>query len=160
MYWENCVIGKNQFSKITTTIAKDLGYKNYKSFTTHSLRRSGATLFTELGVTVEELQTLGNWKSAEIACHYVNHSDTARKRIAEKVFSNPESKRTICNTIFGNGNYTFNAPVNIYNNSPGNSHQIENLPFFSDVTNNNDFAKLWLFPREINGWNSHFSKGK
>lgn len=140
--FENSVIGKNQFSYITKFIAEDLHLSDSEKYTTHSLRRSGATLFTELGVSVEELQILGNWKSADIACHYVNHSDQARKRISEKAFSNPESKRTTTSCNFGNGSYIFNAPVTIYNNSPGNGCQVETFPFLPDITENPNIAQL------------------
>lgn len=67
-------IGKTFFSKLPCEVAIFLKKENPQEFTGHCLRRTGATLLADSGVTIVELQRWGRWKNASVAQRYVDKS--------------------------------------------------------------------------------------
>ena len=80
------VIGKNTFDKLAREIAAELGKENPKGYTTHSFRRSGATILAALGLSNEELRQMGDWKSPQVAARYVDEAGTNKEAILKKAF--------------------------------------------------------------------------
>ena len=75
------VIGKNTFDKLAREIAVELGKEDPKGYTTHSFRRSGATILAALGLSNEELWLIGDWKSPQVAVRYVDEAGTNKEAI-------------------------------------------------------------------------------
>lgn len=93
---QNRPIGKNHFADLTKSIAKWLKLPNPDSYTSHSLRRTGATLLAEGGITTEALRQYGGWKNAGTAQMYIESTERNKKRLAEAVLdsSSPTKKIT------------------------------------------------------------------
>ena len=68
----NSPIGINSLSKISSQMAQDRGMPG--RFASHSFCASAATAFVENNGTVEQLQQLGDWKSAATCAGYVRGS--------------------------------------------------------------------------------------
>ena len=64
--------------KLPKTVAQWLGKDDPKSYTTHSWRRSAATLHVDMGANPDQLQRAGRWKSNSARKHYVDNSNRAK----------------------------------------------------------------------------------
>ena len=82
--YENRVIGKNQFSKMTCLVAKLLGKPNPEAYTFPTIRHSIATLMADRGASAEELRVVGGWKGIKAPLEYVRRSVEARKENTEE----------------------------------------------------------------------------
>ena len=80
--------------------AADLGKTNPKSFTTHTYRRSGASILAALGASNEELRQMGDWKSPQVAARYVEEAGTNKEAILRKTLQlSPMKERKQGNDI-------------------------------------------------------------
>ena len=77
-------VGHNMIAKYPEVIASFLGIDNLKTFTSHSFRRTGATLLAETGVSVTTLQSAGGWSGPTSAMMYVEQSMNAINRIEDQ----------------------------------------------------------------------------
>lgn len=82
--YTGAVIGKNQFNELSKEIAQTLEKDDYQRYTTHTYRRSGATILASLGANNEEIRLMGDWKSPQVAARYVADSDVPRQNILRK----------------------------------------------------------------------------
>jgi integrase len=67
----NAVIGTHSYAKVTILAATWLGLDDPNRFTAHGIRRSGATILANGGVSSQMLKLAGGWKSdtaAERSC--------------------------------------------------------------------------------------------
>ena len=65
-------------------MAADLGKSNPQKYTTHTYRRTGASILAALGATNEELRQMGDWKSPQVAARYVEEAGTNKEAILRK----------------------------------------------------------------------------
>jgi integrase len=87
------VIGVNTVSAIPYEIAKFLGKpeQEAKLYTSHSIRRSAATLLAEKGLPLTLLKVAGGWDSSSAAEGYINSSNRMKRTIADAVSSTEPS---------------------------------------------------------------------
>jgi len=92
--YDDAAVGKNHFDTLSKQIAKDLGKDDFESYTTHSYRRTGATMLATMGASNEELRLMGDWISPQVASHYVQDADVNKERILHKTLNlTPTKKR-------------------------------------------------------------------
>lgn len=84
-------LGKNNLAAITKEIASFLKLEDAEKYTSHSLRRTGATLLAEQGISTEALRQYGGWKNAATAQVYIAQTATSKKRLAEAVLDSPSA---------------------------------------------------------------------
>lgn len=77
-------IGVNYLSNIGVEIAKFLGNDDDKTkkFTTHFMRRTGASNTANSGGSILDLKAQGNWKSSVAAEGYIQKSDVMKRKFA------------------------------------------------------------------------------
>lgn len=78
-------IGINTVANNCQEVAKYLKIENYKLYTSHSMRRSGATGMAEGGVSFLDLKNYGNWASDSAAQGYVDQSIAKKMDTAQKL---------------------------------------------------------------------------
>jgi hypothetical protein len=61
------VIGYHQVAKYSVEIAKFLGKSDAKRYTSHSFRRSAATMRVESDASLSALKAAGGWRSSTVA---------------------------------------------------------------------------------------------
>jgi hypothetical protein len=74
-------------------IAKWLEIENWAEFTTHTFRRSGATILGGKNVSVMLLKQAGSWKSDSSPQNYINESDGPKQAIASALCFSQQGKR-------------------------------------------------------------------
>lgn len=91
---QNRPLGKNTMAGVTKEMAEFLQLPHPEMYTSHSLRRTGATLLAEQGISTEALRQYGGWKNATTAQVYIDTTVTNKKRLAASVLepSNPAKK--------------------------------------------------------------------
>jgi hypothetical protein len=80
-------------AEITKEMARFLKLPNPESYTSHSIRRTGATLLAEQGITTEALRQYGGWKNASTAQVYIGSTVSNKKRLAEAVLDSPTATK-------------------------------------------------------------------
>ena len=80
----NTMIGYSSCLDESKSLLAKLGISG--RFGEHSGRRGGATAAAANGATIDEVQTLGGWKSAECANKYVEKSVTQKERISKLLY--------------------------------------------------------------------------
>lgn len=93
--FEKHPIGKNQFDVISKSIALDLKKENSEEYTTHCYRRTGASILASLGASNEEIRVMGDWKSSDVATHYIRDSGLEREKIVKKTLGIPEETQNV-----------------------------------------------------------------
>jgi hypothetical protein len=80
----NQPIGVNMLAKIGYAAALFLGQteEEAKKCTSHTWRRSGATILANCSASVEQIKVAGNWKSQAAAEGYIQKSGTMKRTIA------------------------------------------------------------------------------
>ena len=86
-------IGKKMMADITKEIARFLNLEDPESDTSHSIRRTGATLLAEKSVTTEALRQYGGWKNASTAQVYIESTASNKKRLAESVLDSTSAPK-------------------------------------------------------------------
>lgn len=89
-------IGKNTLAGITKKIAEYLELPEPSKYTSHSLRRTGATLLAEKGVSTEALRAYGGWKNASTAQVYIENTVSNKKRLAASVIDSEMPTKKVC----------------------------------------------------------------
>ena len=82
-------LGKNYLADISKEAAKFLGLPSPELYTSHTWRRTGATLLAEQEVSTEALRQYGGWKNASTAQIYIESTAKNKKRLAEAVLESP-----------------------------------------------------------------------
>lgn len=80
-------LGKNSITKHIQAIARWLDKDDPFSFTSHSLRRTSATLMADSGATSTQLQTHFGWKNQATANTYVEESKSSKIQAANMISS-------------------------------------------------------------------------
>jgi integrase len=80
-------IGKNTLASYPSKVAEFLDLPDYKSYTGHCLRRSGATMLADSGVSKITLKRAGRWKSDTVCDGYVDESSASKFEIANALVS-------------------------------------------------------------------------
>ncbi|KAJ3658229.1 hypothetical protein Zmor_009982 [Zophobas morio] len=95
-------VGINTFGKIPRKIATFLKLENPAKYTSHSFRRSSATLLVNAGGDITSLKRHGGWESTKMAESYIQESFGERVKIAQKVFGDEKlaPNELIDNEIF------------------------------------------------------------
>lgn len=111
------VIGKNILCTYPAKVALFLGFPDSGSYTGHCLRRTGATMLADTGVSKIILKQAGRWRSDTVCDGYIDESKSTKltianalagtSAIAEKIQSNssPVSSKIVC--ISNNSNCSF-----------------------------------------------------
>lgn len=126
-------LGINSLRKCPQMIAKLLNLPHPESFTGHSFRRTGATMFANHGCSTKQLKALGRWKSEDVADRYIEHSTDFIKKNAE-IMQNigdvepPRKKRRI-----GDGFNVEGSTVNFNFYGSGELPPLESLMFNKEV---------------------------
>ena len=78
------VLGINTIAKVGAEIAIFNGKSaaEAKLFTSHTFRRSGASIMANGSASMEQIKIAGNWKSAGAAEGYIQKSDPMKRKIA------------------------------------------------------------------------------
>jgi integrase len=63
-------------------VASVLNLSEPQNYTSHSFRRSGATILAEAGPSLEMIKTAGGWKSDTVARKYIETSSAMKDEIA------------------------------------------------------------------------------
>ena len=111
----NSNVGHNYFGAMCREAATYLNLTDPSKYTTHTLRRSGATILADAGLTTLELQRAGGWKSSTVAETYVAGSKQGQLKVASAISPNVNSSIKIhqiqsSETVTS---YTQPAPINI-----------------------------------------------
>lgn len=91
--FETSPIGKNNFDTISKMIAIDLNKENSNQYITHCYRRTGASILASMGASNEEIRVMGDWKSSDVATHYIRDSGMEREKIVKKTLAIPEETK-------------------------------------------------------------------
>jgi len=93
----NCYVnqtGKDNLRKSTVEIAKLLNLVEPEKYTTHSIRRTSATLYVESGANPLQLKIFGRWKSLQVAEGYVENSLSYKEKdssvMVKQIFGDQE----------------------------------------------------------------------
>lgn len=78
-------VGINTVGDACKTVAKFLKLPNFEKYTSHSMRRSGATSMAKGGVSFLDLKNYGNWASDSAAQGYVDQSMAKKIETAQKL---------------------------------------------------------------------------
>lgn len=80
-------IGINTVSKFPARMAAILGYPAAmaKLYTSHALRRTGATFLADGGCTLFQLKSAGGWASSKVAEHYIEESMHNKRTIGAEM---------------------------------------------------------------------------
>lgn len=86
-----CPIGVHTLALVGTEVANFLGYTGdeAKKYTSHTYRRSGATIMAEQGASLEQLKVAGNWSSTASAEGYIQNSDRFKRNVADFMAEDP-----------------------------------------------------------------------
>ena len=107
-------IGKNHMGDVAKAIAKFSALNDSDSFTSHSFRRTSATVSADNGASGAQLQLAGGWKSTSIALGYVGDSKKSQTEMAN--FLQPQSPSSSA-SVSGSGivfsGCTFSCVVNL-----------------------------------------------
>lgn len=85
-------IGKNKIGEIPGVVATYLKLADPRKYTSHAMRRTGATLLADEGVDLLTLKRFGAWKSDSVAQGYVANSMDGKRKISETVQGKKETK--------------------------------------------------------------------
>ena len=78
-------LGVHWFSQYPKTMAKLLGYKNYESFSGHSICRSAATIMANSGASLAQMKTWGGWNSNNVPMQYIENSLPMKWNAAQRL---------------------------------------------------------------------------
>lgn len=106
-------IGRNMLGKIPSKIAIHLGLENPAEYTSHTFRRTAATLLVDTGASVETLKRAGGWLSSTVAEGYVDASLVSRKEISERLVGAPTISSVNSSTVESNSNQSRRLGDNI-----------------------------------------------
>jgi len=87
-------IGINYIGKIASEIAEFLQLQDPKKYTSHGMRRTGATFLANAGISLPLLKNAGGWKSSTCAEGYIAESTTTKRKIGEMMSVNATSDTT------------------------------------------------------------------
>lgn len=76
-------LGKNTLGAHNKIIANFLGLQG--RYTSHTGRRTGATMMATNGATVQQMMTFGGWTNPKTPQIYVDNSETARRNAAQLI---------------------------------------------------------------------------
>lgn len=79
-------LGIKFFENVCKEIAVYLNLEENTRYTSHSLRRTGATFLAENGASIEEIKNYGRWKSTTVMEGYINKSEKMKTNIADTIF--------------------------------------------------------------------------
>ena len=122
------VIGENMIAKIGEDIAKWLGYspEEARKFTSHTFRRSAATMLVENGVSRNILKLAGGWRSDRACEGYINDSTKMKRSIADLL-----AEETPIQVMSKSGDTMFASTSNRFDSTPnqhfGNVFNISNI---------------------------------
>jgi len=88
-------IGKKLLKDAIVKAAKTMNYETEDiKWTTHSLRRSGATMLAENGISPEELLLWGRWNKMDVALRYIEKSRQMRNNLANNFISQSDEEKS------------------------------------------------------------------
>ena len=93
-------MGKNTLCDIGKDIAKALNLPNPSSYTSHTFRRSAATIAVESGSTTQELKNHFGWTSEKTADRYVDNSNVLATKMSDRLSVIENSSTTTINSTF------------------------------------------------------------
>ncbi|KAJ8676054.1 hypothetical protein QAD02_011840 [Eretmocerus hayati] len=81
----DCACGDKTIGSVPKVVAKFLGLPEPECYTSHSIRRSSATVYAESGCTDTELRLHGRWKSTSCASGYLEDTDIRRHKVSAQI---------------------------------------------------------------------------
>lgn len=79
-------MGKRNYTNITRTVARDiLKFEDWGAYSSHSHRRSAATILANDGMSAQEMMRMGRWKNESIVMEYIQNSDDTRKKMVSSL---------------------------------------------------------------------------
>lgn len=78
---------------VSKEIARFLNIPNPEDYTSHSIRRSGATILAKAGFPTEALRPYAGWKNASTAQIYIENTESNKKRRAESDLDSPTATK-------------------------------------------------------------------
>ncbi|KAJ8669314.1 hypothetical protein QAD02_000573 [Eretmocerus hayati] len=81
----DCACGDKTIGSVPKVVAKFLGLPEPERYTSHSIRRSSATVYAESGCTDTELRLHGRWKSNSCASGYLEDTDIRRHKVSAQI---------------------------------------------------------------------------
>lgn len=91
--WHAQVIGTSWFGSYTKRLAKEIGIKEWRCYTSHSVRRTGASMMANGGCSIPQLKCYGGWDSDKVAQRYVDRSALTKRTLASILKSGCEESR-------------------------------------------------------------------
>lgn len=106
------VVGVNKLGSVPERVAKFLKLPQPSQYTSHSLRRTSATVLVDAGADLVELKRHGGWKSSTVAEGYIGDSLNNKTVIGNKICQSITSARS-SSTITNNSNTFANTTFTI-----------------------------------------------
>jgi len=82
---ESRTLAPTTIEGIPAKLAYSLKLKDWRSYHSHSLRRTGATLLAIMGRTEEQIKVMGNWTSSAAASRYIDTSEVTLRANSEAI---------------------------------------------------------------------------
>lgn len=86
-------VGKNMVAEIPAFVANLLKLPDVATYTSHAMRRTGATILADEGCDFLTLKRFGAWKSDKVAQGYVANSKAQKARISDLVQGEKNGKK-------------------------------------------------------------------
>jgi len=80
-------------------LVRVIGITDYKCYTSHSLRRSGATFLANQNISLPLLKIAGRWVSEKVATNYIQNSDAMKRNIANLFKDSINIKQNTTNEV-------------------------------------------------------------
>ncbi|KAJ8665302.1 hypothetical protein QAD02_006964 [Eretmocerus hayati] len=81
----NLACGEKTIGGVPKAVAEFLGLPEPERYTSHSIRRSSATVYAESGCTEVELKRHGRWASSSCAFGYLEDTDLMRHKVSNQI---------------------------------------------------------------------------
>jgi hypothetical protein len=113
-------VGKNTLASYPKLVAEFLGLENSEQYTVHCLRRTGATILADRGVSKITLKRAGRWTSDSVCDGYIAESSISKLTIANALVnqannntvSKSDNDKCVKNIYISNT--TGNVVINLY----------------------------------------------
>ena len=96
------IVGKNSYAAVPKIIADELKLPEPAKYTGAALRRTSASIISESGVSQQNLQRWGRWKSPRVAEGYIAKSVNLKKRLASTMLSQIDDTAKENSSALGN----------------------------------------------------------
>jgi len=89
----NINMGLNSIQNSPKSLAKFLGKNDFQKYTSHCMRRSGASILAENNISVNLLKDAGDWKTDKVCQNYIDGSVSIKRKISDFFSDKKEEKK-------------------------------------------------------------------